>query len=67
MTDENKQVVRRGFEEGFNAGDLAVFDALTDVDYIDYEAMDQSRRPMALLCSTNSTLPLAGAPVSGAP
>ncbi len=33
-TEENKALVRRAFEEGWNAGNLEVFDEVTSSDYV---------------------------------
>ncbi len=33
-TEENKALVRRAFEEGWNTGNLDVFDETTDPDYV---------------------------------
>ena len=41
---EVKGLVRRGFEEGFNLGNLDVFDKTLSADYHDHEAADQSLR-----------------------
>ena len=41
---EAKELVRRGFQEGFNLGNLDVSDEALSADHHDHEAADQSLR-----------------------
>ncbi len=42
--EENKSVVRRVFEEGFNMGDFSIAEEVVSADYTNHEATDRSVR-----------------------